>query len=511
MKQLKALMTKSSGVNSYVLLPTRGLRSDDLRKVDPADTKFSNALTARAPLLPERAVSKRKPALTIVHSSHEDGAKLVDMGDAELTALRVSNPGVKAVPVVYYDIARERRLTVETAAKVAATAVSVAITVKFIDASTKAPKKGATVVAFSNLASRTGAQGITNAKGMVSLKFGTSSKQLDALVVYGPPGYWGLFQRNLKIKSGGEFLLSPVDLSVPDYAATLYGALPTNAGAAVAVGVIDTGVDGNHPDLQVAGGAAFVAAESDAGGWGPAAKEGEHGTHVAGIIVSRGASPQGKRGVAPGVTLHSYRVFPNGGGGASNYDILRAIERGVADGCDLLNLSLGGRSPDDAVHEAIKGAFDKGTVCIVAAGNDGRLPVSYPAAWPEAVAVSAAGKKGTYPAASTEVLDEAAPFASTDTRVFIAQFSNVGAQIDLTGPGVGIVSTLPGGRYGVMSGTSMACPAITGAAAALLGAKPAVLAMPRDRARSTAILGVLNAAAVPLGFAKDLEGLGLLP
>ena len=163
------------------------------------------------------------------------------------------------------------------------------------------------------------------------------------------------------------------------------------------------------------------------------------------------------------------------------------------------------------MHEAIKGAFDKGTVCIVAAGNDGRQAVSYPAAWPEAVAVSAAGRKGTYPAASTEALDEASPFSSKDKRVFIAQFSNVGVQIDLTGPGVGIVSTLPGGSYGVMSGTSMACPAVTGAAAALLGEKPAVLAMPRDRARSTAILGVLNAAAAPLGFAQSLEGLGLLP
>jgi len=502
---------QSSSVKSYVLLPARGLRSDDLRKVDATNAKFSEALTTRASLLQAGALTTRKPALTIVHSFHEDGAKLVNMGDAELLALRASNPGVKAVPLVFYEIARERRLAVGTTAKVAAAAVGIAITVKFIDATTNKPIRGASVIAFTNLVGRVGVQGRTNAKGLVSLNFGTASKQLDALVVYGPPGYWGLFKRVFKIKGGDVFSLPPIDLAVPDYAATLYGSLPADAGTNVVVGVIDTGIDDKHADLKVVGGAAFVAEESDAGGWGPAAAEGDHGTHVAGIIASQGAAPKGKRGVAPGVTLHSYRVFPNGGGGASNYDILRAIARGVEDGCDLLNLSLGSAIPDEAVHEAIKGAFDKGTVCVVASGNDGRKPVSYPAAWPEAVAISAAGLKSSYPATSTEVLDESPPSAPTDQRVFIAKFSNVGVQIDLTGPGVGIVSTLPGGGYGVMSGTSMACPAVTGAAAALLGGKPAVLSMPRDRARSTAILGVLNAAAQPLGFTKDLEGLGLLP
>ena len=280
---------------------------------------------------------------------------------------------------------------------------------------------------------------------------------------------------------------------------------------ASSVGVIDTGVDGEHPDLTVAGGAAFVAAEHDAGGPGPARKDGDHGTHVAGIIASQGKAPSGKRGVAPGVRLYAYRVFPHSGDGATNYDILRAIERGVADGCDLLNLSLGGDDPDEAVREGIKDAFDQGTVCIVAAGNDGRQPVAYPAHWPEVVAVSAAGRIGSYPATSTEPLDEMAPYAHSDKRVFIAAFSNVGPEIDLTGPGVGIVSTLPGGHYGVMSGTSMACPAVTGAVAALLAGKPEILALPRGRERSIAILKLINQAAKPLGFTKELEGLGLLP
>ena len=276
-------------------------------------------------------------------------------------------------------------------------------------------------------------------------------------------------------------------------------------------------MDGSHPDIHVTGGGAFVTAENDVGGSGPAAKEGDHGTHVAGIIASTGTLPPrapkttpGKRGIAPKVTLYSYRVFPNAGKGATNYDIVRAIDQGVKDQCDFLNLSLGSSSPDEAVEAAIKDAFDRGTVCIVAAGNDDRAPVSYPAAWDISVAVTSAGKKGTYPATSTEILDEVAPFATTDPAVYISGFSNTGPEVDLTAPGGGIVSTLPGGKYGVMSGTSMACPSVTGFAAALLSANQVIRGLPRNRDRSIAIVGMLNKAARPLGLDPTLEGAGLL-
>lgn len=283
------------------------------------------------------------------------------------------------------------------------------------------------------------------------------------------------------------------------------------------VGIIDSGVDAAHPDLNVVGGAAFVIAENDVGGPGPAKKKGDHGTHVAGIIASNGSSPPtsprtagGKRGIAPKTTLMSYGVVPNSGEGADNYDIIRAIDQGVKDGCDLLNLSLGSSFADEAVHASMKDAFDKGVLCIAAAGNDYRQPVSYPAAWDVAVAVSSPGKKGTYPTASNEVLDEAAPFAKTDSTVYVSAFSNVGPSIDIAGPGGGIVSTLPGGKYGVMSGTSMACPAVTGVLASILSATPSVRNMPRDRQRSVAMMGLISAAARPLGFIQPLEGVGLI-
>lgn len=504
--------TLQQPVQRYVLLPIRGLHSDALREpLSPAE-EFSAALTARlgAQGVRSKAVKPEK-AVKIVHSSAQDGPKLVELSEAAAAALKASNAGVKLVPLVHYQVARSPAWQILRRSGGKAASAAAGINISVLDSDTGKPVKGAYVVAFTDFANQQGEQGTTNAKGQVTLKFSTASKTLDLLLIYGPAGYWGLCERNFKIKTGDSVRIAPVNLAVPDFLDTVYAANAHDAGKGLRVGVIDTGVDGAHTDLTVHGGAAFVADEKDAGGWGPAKADGEHGTHVAGIVAAHGQQPTGKKGVAPGVELYSYRVFPNAGGGASNYDILRAIEQGVADGCDLLNLSLGGAYPDEAVHDAIKAAFDKGTLCVVAAGNDGRQPVSYPAAWAESIAVSAAGKQGTFPHNSSEALDVVAPPATTDAQLFIAQFSNVGPEIDLTGPGVGIVSTLPGGGYGVMSGTSMACPAATGAAAALLAAQPKVLKMKRNRDRATAMLAVINAAANPLGFPKPLEGLGMLP
>ncbi|HEX4612028.1 MAG TPA: S8 family serine peptidase, partial [Urbifossiella sp.] len=149
-----------------------------------------------------------------------------------------------------------------------------------------------------------------------------------------------------------------------------------------------------------------------------------------------------------------------------------------------------------------------GTVVVVAAGNDGRKPVSYPAMDDLAVAVSAVGRKGTFPAGSAESGDVAAPFG-TDPKNFLAAFSNVGDALDVAGAGVGVVSTVPGGGHAPMSGTSMACPAVTGVTARLLANAPAVLNMPRDANRANAIKALLFAQAKPLGFGITNEGKGL--
>jgi subtilisin len=268
--------------------------------------------------------------------------------------------------------------------------------------------------------------------------------------------------------------------------------------------VIDTGIDLGHRDLVVTGGENTVPGENPAD-YGPNGEE--HGTHVAGIIAARGAAPDGVRGIAPEVALRSYRVFGRGQSGASNYAIIKAIDHSVVDGCDLINMSLGGGTPDDATRAAIEDARSQGSLCIVAAGNDRRGPVSYPASDPLAVAVSAMGRLGLFPAASVEAGDVAPPYGS-DPLNFVAEFSNVGPEIDLTAPGVGIISTVPGG-YAPLSGTSMACPAVTGAAARLLSRRADLRVLPRDQARWDAIAQALFESAVPFGFGPDFEGHGL--
>jgi subtilisin len=200
-------------------------------------------------------------------------------------------------------------------------------------------------------------------------------------------------------------------------------------------------------------------------------------------------------------------VFAAGERGASNYAIIKAIDRAVADACDVINLSLSGGLPDAATRSAIEDARIHGALCVVAAGNDRRGPVGFPASHPLAIGVSAMGRLGLFPSAAVEAGDVAAPYG-TDPLNFVADFSNVGPEIDLIGPGVGVVSTVPGG-YAPMSGTSMACPAVTGAAAVLLSQRRDLLSTARDQARADALAQALFEAARPLGFDLDFEGHGL--
>jgi subtilisin len=202
----------------------------------------------------------------------------------------------------------------------------------------------------------------------------------------------------------------------------------------------------------------------------------------------------------------SYRVFGAKGDGASNFAIAKAIDAAVADGCDVLNMSLGGGNPDPLTQDAIAAARAAGTIVLAANGNDNRAPVSFPASDDLCLAISAMGRKGTFPNGSEPAGSVAAPYGQ-DKNDFLAEFSNIGPDTDLTAPGVGVISSVPAG-YGVMSGTSMACPAASGAVARLLARSAQILSMPRNQARSDAMVQAAYADAKPLGFGPRFEGKG---
>jgi len=413
-------------------------------------------------------------------------------------AFKVAQPGARLIPVVWFKLVRHER---EVLARIKAAATALKTVVTVVDKATGKPVRGAKVVAFTDFTKGIGAQGVSNASGLVRLNLGAAAK-VDRLYVYGPTGYWGAFKKSVAV-GNITIGLEAIDLAFGDCVRHFYGAGGASDGKDVTVGIVDTGV-GPHPDLTVNGGENTVFGENAT----DFADNGDmHGTHVAGIVAASGSPPTGIRGIAPGVRLRSYRVFGKGATGASNFAIAKAINRAAADGCDLINLSLGGGASDPATASAIHDARQMGAVVLAATGNDDRSPVSFPAADPHCIAVSALGRKGTFPKGSVEEADILGPFGF-DKADFIAAFSNIGGPVDLTGPGVGVLSTVLGG-HAPMSGTSMACPAVTGIAARLLSRRPAVIALARGQARSDEIARIVLSAAVRMGFPPECEGSGL--
>ncbi|TQN37702.1 peptidase inhibitor I9 [Blastococcus colisei] len=238
----------------------------------------------------------------------------------------------------------------------------------------------------------------------------------------------------------------------------------------VDVAVIDTGIDVDHPDLNVVGGKNCVTG-------GRSYDDGNgHGTHVAGTIAAKDDA-NGVVGVAPGARLWAVRVLNNQGSGTRS-GIICGVDWVSANRStiEVANMSLGGSgteptaegcSTGDSYHDAICRSVAGGVTYVVAAGNSSAdAATAVPAAYDEVVTVSALadfdGKPGALGASTCRA----------DVDDTFADFSNFGADVDLIAPGVCIHSTWMGGGYDTISGTSMASPHVAGAAALIKAATP---------------------------------------
>ena len=482
--------------HQYVLLPSEGIRAGSgpartiLQSLTPGPSGLEALGTGVSAALPPGQ------SMEVIDAVQETGAKLIEMDATAADAINASQVPLRAVPVVEYP--RPRIFPRATQVRAAATATGLqSITVTCRNPASGGPVPGARVIGFSDFANRIGDGDASDANGEARLRL--SGPRIERLYVYPPANHWGAYRENLPV-ANHDVDLVPVNLSYVDCVRHYFGASRFDATVGVTVGILDSGC-GPHADLNLQPGCATVTGEPT----NDASDYDIHGTHVAGLVGASG----GLRGVAPGVAIRPYRVFPMNGDGATNYAILKALFIAATDQCDIVNLSLGGGPFDYVVEEAIDDARNQGMLVIVAAGNDDRSAVSYPAAHRGALAVSAMGREGTFPPGSLEHGDIVRPPNSPDAAEFLAGFSNVGPEIAVTAPGVGTLSTLPNGNYGPLSGTSMAAPVTAGAAASLLSQNPAVFGMPRNRARSDAIYNLLVQNCVRRRFGQVFEGFGM--
>lgn len=243
-------------------------------------------------------------------------------------------------------------------------------------------------------------------------------------------------------------------------------------GQGIKVGIIDTGIDLEHPDLKdnikeahsVVDG---TSADDDNG----------HGTHVAGIIAALD-NDIGVVGVAPKAEIYSVKAFDSRGRGRVS-DIIDALNWCVKKKVHVVNMSFGFSANSRALERAIRAAHRHNIIMVAAAGNSGgRDSVLYPAKYSQVIAVSASDRQ-----------DKA------------ANFSSRGPEVNIIAPGVNIASTYLEQDYKNLSGTSMACPHVAGACALLMAI---------SGAKAENVKKVILSTAKDIGLPEETQGVGLV-
>ena len=237
-------------------------------------------------------------------------------------------------------------------------------------------------------------------------------------------------------------------------------------GAHVRIGVVDTGVDYEHPDIRDAlhTGVNIINRHLSA------ADDNGHGTHIAGTIAASSTAGKintGIYGVAPKARIFPVKAFDKDGS-AYVSDIILAIHWCIANKINIINMSFGMSEYSPSLYQAVKAAYRRNVIIVASSGNNGHEnAVDYPAKMPHTIAVGAINK-----------------------RKKVAAFSNQGMEVDIYAPGEAIYSTWPGYRYNELNGTSMAAAHVSGVLALLLSRKPGLT--------YTQIKKIIVGTAVPL-------------
>ncbi|MBU8907633.1 S8 family peptidase [Desertibacillus haloalkaliphilus] len=245
-------------------------------------------------------------------------------------------------------------------------------------------------------------------------------------------------------------------------------------GKGIKIGVIDTGIDLIHRDLDVVGGHSFVdyteSYHDDQG----------HGTHVAGVIASL-HNRIGVKGVAPGIDLYALKVLDHEGRGMLS-NMIASIDWSIENDLDIINLSLGATTHSTSFKEIVDRAYESGLLIVAAAGNTGTEKedtINYPAQYSSVIAVGA-----------------------VDSNNQRGEFSSVGPAMEVVAPGVNILSTYLDNTYGSMSGTSMAAPFVSGILALYMEAYPELT--------NSELRDLMHAHTLPLGEPSNWYGQGLV-
>ncbi|MBM4435412.1 MAG: hypothetical protein FJ028_10030, partial [Chloroflexi bacterium] len=270
--------------------------------------------------------------------------------------------------------------------------------------------------------------------------------------------------------------------------------------SAVTVAILDTGIDGDHPDLAGATvpGASFVTQPSSGCDPGATRDDNTHGTHMAGIVAANGNNSIGIAGVAFGSKVMGVKILDCTGVGSFS-DVANGLVWAVDRGAKVVNLSLGSPFDSSTLRSAVSYATLRNVLVVSAAGNCGSTgdrctslhQTEYPAAYPDVISVGA-----------------------TDTDDSVALFSSRNATVAVSAPGRSIVSTTPTYptyqsrrstnpttlTYGTLSGTSQAAPFVAGLAALILSQEPSLA--------PAAVLERLRATADDLGAAGRDDGYG---